>query len=93
MGVRGERGTLRAAEVQELASHAQVDDQHGIVVERQQQELAATTRRGELATHEAARQLGGGLAPHRPAPEYLDIDDATPDEGAFDAAANRLDFG
>ncbi len=84
---------MPAAQVKKLASHAQVDDQHGVVVKRQQQELAATARRGELATHETGGQLGGGLAPYGPASEHLDIDDATPDDGAFDAAANRLDFG
>ena len=80
-------------EVEELAGHAQVDDEHRIVVERKEQKLAPAARHRDAAPDKLARQIFAGLAPHRSAPGYLDLGDAPVDHCALEAAPDRLYLG
>jgi len=93
MGVRGNWRALRAAQVKQLTAHAQMDDKHSVIIERQQEEFATAACCGERSPHETGREIGRRLAPHGPAPEHFDLDDPAPDNHALEPAANRLDFG
>ena len=80
--------------MQQLAGHAQVDDEHRVVVERQQQELAAPAGAGEARgrTRRPASSAGDWRRTVRRPSTRTEVDRAT-DDGGLEAAADRLDLG
>ena len=93
LGVESHRRALRTAQVEQLPCHAEVDDQHRAVVERQDEELAAPAGLDEHAAVQARNELGGRLAPHGPAPEHLHLADPPADDGSLEPAPDCLDLG
>jgi hypothetical protein len=82
MGVLGQLRALgTAGDVEQLAAHSQVNDQHSAVVQTQEQELAYATGGLKPPAGQTTLQFRGRLASHRAMPAHFDLADPAPDNG------------
>ena len=88
------RRRFRAGDDQ-LAAHAQVDEQRRLVVERQPQELAPPAGARDRAVDQASGELPlpARLAAHRAVAQHPRTSDAPASDVRIEAQADGLDLG
>ncbi len=82
----------RGVDPEELARHAQMDDEDLAVVELEGEELAFPPDRLDPAAPDALGELGGVLPPHRSPAGDADLHETAADEALLEATPDGLDL-